>query len=372
MHNWSTTVLQAMTQEVPPVLVTIINHAGSAPRTAGARMLVTDDGSLHGTIGGGKYEALAMEKARALQDAWVAARTASVAPPPAACAMAFSLHGIEDMDMICGGDLLLLLEVLPHGGTAQEAFTAAAAAEARGEGYVFITRLVVSGGAEAPLPRPGEPVRAERHVYCETPGAALPEGIPAPVLIHLPLGREGAPLHITGPDGVYLVEPVPSPHVVHIFGGGHVAKALAQALHPLNFTAFILEDRPEFADPRRFAHAHTRLLPALGQKDTAAYLAGARINERHGIVIMTRGHAHDRDVLAAALAVPAGYVGMIGSRAKWRQVKQSLLDAGTPVGALERVATPIGLDIGADTPAEIAVSIAAELIAWRSGKKAWP
>ncbi len=373
MQMWNTTVLEAIGREVPPVLVAIINHAGSAPRTAGARMLVLYDGPLHGTIGGGKYEALAMEKARAMQEAWLAARAASAPPPPNACTMAFSLHGIEDMDLICGGELSILLELLPQGGMAEAAFAAAAAAETRGEGYAFITRLAPCGNAGAALPQHDAPMRAERHVYCyEATDAAPPQGIPLPVFSQIPSGKETAPLHFSDPNGEWLVEPFPSPHVLHIFGGGHVARALALAVHPLNFTAIILEDRPEFADLGRFPHARTHLLPALGQGETAAYLAGAHINPRHGIIIMTRGHAHDRDVLAAALTVPAGYVGMIGSRAKWRQVRQSLLDAGTPEEALARVATPIGLDIGADTPEEIAVSIAAELIAWRSGRKVCP
>lgn len=372
MYNWSTTVLEATRRDVPPVLATIINHAGSAPRTAGARMLVLYDGPLHGTIGGGKYEALAMKKARAMQDAWLAALAASAPPPPTACTMNFSLHGIEDMDLICGGELSILLELLPQGGMLQAAFTAAAAAETRGEGYAFITRLTPCGNVETALPLHDAPVHTERHVYCyEATDAAPPKGIPHPVLSQIPSGKGTALLHCSDPSGVWIVEPFPSPHVVHIFGGGHVAKALTEAVHPLNFNAIILEDRPEFAEPERFPHALAHLLPALGQKETAAYLAVAHITPRHGIIIMTRGHAHDRDVLAAALTVPAGYVGMIGSRSKWRQVQQSLLDAGTSAEALARVATPIGLDIGADTPEEIAVSIAAELIAWRSGKKTW-
>ena len=205
MYNWSTTVLEAIRRDVPPVLATIINHAGSAPRTAGARMLVLYDGPLHGTIGGGKYEALAMKKARAMQDAWLAALAASAPPPPTACTMNFSLHGIEDMDLICGGELSILLELLPQGGMLQAVFTAAAAAETRGEGYAFITRLAPCGNADASLPQHDVPVQAERHAYCyEAADATPPEGIPLPVLSQIPSGKGTALLHCSDPSGVWM------------------------------------------------------------------------------------------------------------------------------------------------------------------------
>ena len=125
----------------------------------------------------------------------------------------------------------------------------------------------------------------------------------------------------------------------------------------------VVDDRAEFADPRRFPMARRCLtLPAF--EDLAARCG---IGRHHYVAIMTRGHSFDREVLAQALKTDAFYIGMIGSSSKKASVYKALRAQGVSDAALDKVCCPIGLGIGADTPQQIAVSVVAELMAARAG-----
>ena len=146
-----------------------------------------------------------------------------------------------------------------------------------------------------------------------------------------------------------------------ICGGGHVSLEVAHIARRLEFELVIIDDRPEFASRDRF--------PMAGQVVCAPFLEaldalGSRESDYY--VILTRGHAHDRDCLEHVLGGRYAYVGMIGSRAKVAAVKQSLEEAGIPRETLDGVCAPIGLPLGGQTPAEIAVSIAAQLVQVRA------
>ena len=150
--------------------------------------------------------------------------------------------------------------------------------------------------------------------------------------------------------------------IVYVFGGGHVAQALVPVLASADFACVVVEDRPEFADPALFSQAQdVRLIPVerLGEE--------LDIREEDYICVMTRGHANDTECEAFALTTDARYIGVIGSRRKIAVVNERLLARGFAQADLDRVHTPIGLPIGAQTPAEIAISIAAEMIKVRAG-----
>jgi xanthine dehydrogenase accessory factor len=150
--------------------------------------------------------------------------------------------------------------------------------------------------------------------------------------------------------------------VVFIFGAGHISRQLALLTRLVGFRTVVLDDRPEFANRERFASAdEVVVLPSL---DGA--MADLPLDENSFIVLVTRGHAHDKNLLGEALATRAGYIGMIGSRRKRDAVYQDLEKEGFAPEAFQRVHSPIGLSIAAETPEEIAVSIAAELIAVRA------
>jgi xanthine dehydrogenase accessory factor len=157
-----------------------------------------------------------------------------------------------------------------------------------------------------------------------------------------------------------FVEPILAIPTLYLFGGGHVSKALAQVAETAGFESIVCDDRPAFANPERFPHAketHSgpweELLPKLSP------------NGFSYLVIATRGHKGDLICLRWALNTPARYIGMVGSRRKLVEFFKVLEDEGVPHEVLERVHSPVGLEIGALTPGEIAVSAAAEMIAVR-------
>ncbi|MCR4428344.1 MAG: XdhC/CoxI family protein [Caldiserica bacterium] len=175
---------------------------------------------------------------------------------------------------------------------------------------------------------------------------------------------EGLGVLCGGEADVYI-EPVGAPPFLYIFGGGHVGFALYQVASLLEFRIIIVDDRPAFASPERFPRAH-RII----QKDFEEALREINFYPSDFAVIVTRGHAHDQLVLREILKkerIP-GYIGMIGSRAKNARVFQNLEKEGIPRELLTRVFAPIGLDIGGEKPEEIAISILAEIIAFRHGK----
>ncbi|MGI6366477.1 MAG: XdhC family protein [Bacillota bacterium] len=152
----------------------------------------------------------------------------------------------------------------------------------------------------------------------------------------------------------------PRPCLV-IFGGGHVAVPVAELGKLVDFEVIVNDDRPEFANPQRFPHADKILVKEHGQA-----LAQLNPGPRHYLVIVTRGHVHDRECLIRALATEASYIGVIGSIKKATEMKQWLLEQGYGKEDVGRVFSPIGLDIKAVTPEEIAVSIMAEIIRERN------
>jgi xanthine dehydrogenase accessory factor len=152
----------------------------------------------------------------------------------------------------------------------------------------------------------------------------------------------------------------PSPRLV-IAGAGHVSMAVASAAKGMGFEIVVIDDRPEYACAERFPGATC----VVGKVD--ARLQECAIDTQTYVLIVTRGHRNDADVLAAVIGSDAKYIGLIGSKRKVLTILRELLAGGATMQQLQRVYSPVGLDIGAITPAEIAVSILAELIATRRG-----
>lgn len=161
---------------------------------------------------------------------------------------------------------------------------------------------------------------------------------------------------------VFVDVTVPRPDLL-IVGAGHVAMPVAEIGHMCGFRVTVVDDRADMASEARFPHAAERIAG-----DIVETLAAFPITPQTYIVLVTRGHALDEDALRTVIDSSARYVGMIGSRRKVRIIYEHLRADGVDEALIERVHSPIGLDIGSETPAEIAVSILAELIAVRSGK----
>jgi xanthine dehydrogenase accessory factor len=160
-----------------------------------------------------------------------------------------------------------------------------------------------------------------------------------------------------------MVELVRTEPPLIICGAGHIGQSLAPLARLLDFDVIVIDDRADFASRDLFPDEQVQLLV----KPYAEALASLNITPSTSIVIVTRGHKHDENCLRILLTTPARYIGMIGSARRVITVFRRLLDEGFPMEAIQRVHAPIGLDIGARTPAEIAVSILAEIILTKYG-----
>jgi xanthine dehydrogenase accessory factor len=162
-----------------------------------------------------------------------------------------------------------------------------------------------------------------------------------------------------------FVEPVePSPEL-YVFGAGHVGHFVAKMAHEVAFRVHVIDDREKFANAERFGEGIDVIVDHI-----PTWLQSHQLSATAYAVIVTRGHTHDLDALRALAGSPLRYLGLIGSKAKVKRIFDELLDEGMATESLLGVHAPIGLDIGAITPQEIAVSIVAELIAIKHGKSA--
>jgi xanthine dehydrogenase accessory factor len=168
---------------------------------------------------------------------------------------------------------------------------------------------------------------------------------------------------ICGGQMEVFIEPVEPAPDVYIFGAGHVGYFLGRMAHETGFHVHVIDDREKFASAERFGEGIEVIVD-----DIPAWLERRQLPPTAYAVIVTRGHKHDLDVLRALVATPLRYVGLIGSRAKVKRIFDALVDEGVAEDVLRGVHAPIGLDIGAITPQEIAVSILAELIGVKHGK----
>jgi len=164
-----------------------------------------------------------------------------------------------------------------------------------------------------------------------------------------------------------FIEPVEASPDVYVFGAGHVGYFVAKMAHEVGFRVHVVDDREKFANAERFGEGIDVVVENIPDWLTAHALPPTAY-----AVIVTRGHTHDLDALRALTAHPLRYLGLIGSKAKVRRIFDVLQSEGIADDKLRSVHAPIGLDIGAITPQEIAVSIVAELIAAKHGKIAEP
>jgi len=335
------------------VLATIIKQAGPSPRGIGAKCLLTKDGTLIGTVGGGRLEAEVLGKAPQVLQSGVPE------------VLSFHLKGtdVEDTDMLCGGDVEVFLAPLSPKDVSLPSFLDAVLKIHRRGGEGLIATVVdpeTWQGEKAPLlflTREGGQTGSMPHYHDLE--MELKNNLETLLKERLP---KIYTFSVSGTSLNVFVEPVISNPVLFIFGGGHVSQQIVPLAARVGFNVTVIDDREEFADPRLFPDA--KEVVKLGFEDVVDNLP---VNKSSFLVIVTRGHSFDKEVLAQALRTNARYVGMIGSRRKRDIIYQRLLEEGFTLEDLARVHSPIGLSIGAETPAEIAVSIVAELIQERAG-----
>ena len=175
-------------------------------------------------------------------------------------------------------------------------------------------------------------------------------------------GKRCATPRLGGGGSAFLERWAPAPRVV-LFGGGHVGRAICAALRDLELRVLVVEDREYFADPARFeGRVETRRSPL------AEGAAAVGLGPEDYALVVTRGHKEDLDCVRAALCRRPFYLGLLGSRRKLREFTRVLGEEGFGAEELAAIRCPVGLDIGAETPEEIAVAVAAELVAVRAGR----
>ncbi len=346
MKGFTQTLVALLEGGEPLVLATILTHAGSTPRSAGAKMLIRADGRIAGTIGGGLVEAEVMRSGLEMMGA----------PAPAIRAYDLGADDSADaMDMLCGGRLEVLLEPLAPTADTLRFYRGVAEALARGRKGLVVTALPLPGTASPP----GTKWHVDRHGV-PIDGTPVPKTIGKAALAEAALRR--SPMLHPPENPQFLFEPFFVPGTVVVFGAGHVSQAVAALTHMVGFRTVVRDDREAFANRERFPSAET--VEVITGFDRA--LNSLTVDHDTYLVIVTRGHRHDGTVLAQALSSAAGYIGMIGSRKKRDAIYADMRARGFTAGDLARVHSPIGLSIGAETPEEIAVSIVAELIAERA------
>ncbi len=328
------------------VQATIIRHAGSTPRSVGSKMFVRRDGSVIGSIGGGLVE-FTMQKYAAQVFETGKARIES-----------FDLTGKDAATtdkMICGGRLEVLLEYLPGEPEHGKAFRKLVTALQEGKKGYLIKALDTKGDSVPEMERCL--VRRDFVVLGSFPG---PDSW-IPILTGESI-RKKSPVIAEVEGKRFFVEPTFLPGTVYLFGAGHVSRPVAELANMVDFRTVVLDDREEFANKDRFPKAdQVIVIPSYGD-----LFANLDIDRDSYLVIVTRGHLHDKTVLEQCLRTAAGYIGMIGSKRKQHLVYEELMGKGFTEDDLKRVHNPIGLDISAETPEEIAVSIVAELIQARA------
>jgi xanthine dehydrogenase accessory factor len=348
MTTIAETAYQWLRRGEPLVLAMIASQQGSTPRSAGTQMIVAGGGKNFGTIGGGLLEAKVMAQCDALLGGG------------AGQWMRFDLSYTEvaGSDMICGGGLEVLLD--PVAATMENATFF--------ERWHQMTAVGEEGLLVIAIQRDGERIAAIHHGLVQADGR---------VHGHLPLsaaalqaivgaGRAASAMQtLEVEDHHVIVEPIRKPKTAFFLGAGHVARPTAHLAALVGFRVVVLDDRDAFASPERFPDAQVVRVLA----DFEHPFDGVKVDKESFIVIVTRGHLHDKVVLAQALRTEAGYIGMIGSRRKRDQIFKRLRAEGFGEEDLQRVHSPIGLDIGAETPEEIAVSIVAEMIDKKRSRK---
>ena len=295
-------------------LVALIESEGSTPRSSGAFMLVNKNGFVAGTVGGGGMEYAAVLEA---QKKLVEGETKSFLKR-------YDLTTAAGM--ACGGYCSLQFCYLP---AVQETDMLAEYILFRLKGKYPWWLLIPLGEGD---------IRVEEGLFIKKHKGFYEQD-----------GKE------------YYAEQYNYDGRVFIFGAGHVARELVPLLSHLGFKCVVIDDREEFAKPEVFPTAHKVLLA-----DYTKLNEVCKLNCMDYAVVMTRGHVHDANCERFLLTTPVPYIGVMGSKNKAKLARETLLSEGYSEKQLARIKTPIGLDIGSETPAEIAVSIAAQLIEVRS------
>jgi len=346
-------------------LCTIISSKGSLPMSGKAKMLVGEDGTMVGTVGGGCLEA----------DVWAEAQRVVKKDISKIASFILTEQHAGESGLNCGGKVEIFIEpVVPERMTA--VFEEIARIRAQGEKGAIAT--VISSRIPPEMKEQSKLVlRADGTIvggigaggFIEDSVRQKAEEVMREdylTVLQFDISEEEAQRWGLEPGDTLdvFVEPIIAIPTLYLFGGGHVSLQIAKVAKMVGFKIVVIDDRPAFANKERFPMAdETRV------EDMYTVFERLHIDDQSYIVAVTRGHQHDEPVIEQAIRTEARYIGMIGSKRKISRMWKKLIERGADKQRLTQVHAPIGLEIGADTPEEIAVSIVAQLIESRRGRK---
>jgi xanthine dehydrogenase accessory factor len=341
-------LLAAIESGRPAAWCRLVETRGSTPQKAGAAMLVYEDGSQAGTLGGGCVEAEVKRRALTL----LAENRSEV------CTFQLDSDYGWDDGLICGGRMKIAVQPLAENADYLRRL-AICAEQGRGCTEAIIFDDSVFDDSIFEDKRGG--VKSPASFLFESDGKlaiGATREVPPQVVAQLkPLSTRPRPYVA---DGVAYLPLLPRCRLI-IVGGGHVGKAVADLAADLQFDVWVVDDRPEYVAEERFPRAQRRVSGPIDR-----VLPDLEVTPDSYCLIVTRGHNHDQEALFHLVNRGARYVGLIGSRRKIKMIFENLLAEGVSREALAKVYAPLGIDIGSQTVPEIAVSICAELIAHRN------
>lgn len=328
------------------VMATVIKQKGSLPRSVGTRCLVMEDGSLKGTIGGGKLEFEVVEQAKKVfldgRSSWLKIDLTS--------------NDVNSSEMICGGTAEVFIDpIFPENSNQFLVYRKLAASFEKGQKSTLYTLI-------------REEEWQEKNKNCmlfTEDGEILGELESLPLKDFYSNSPETGELSTKfNPENLVFTQLITPPETVFIFGAGHVAKSIAPLAKMSNFNVIVIDERESLANFERFPDA-VKIVNAPFSKS----FEQLTLNRSSYIVILTKDHQSDRMVLGKSIPSDAAYVGMIGSHRKRKLIYDDLAKSGINNAQLEKIHSPIGLSIGSETPEEIAISIVAELIKERAARR---
>ncbi|MBI2955292.1 MAG: XdhC family protein [Chloroflexi bacterium] len=359
-------------------VATVVQTRGSTPREIGAKMVVRPSGSIIGTVGGGCGEA----------EVWRTAVEVIHTRKPRTVEVDLTQEISMQSDGVCGGIMDVFVEAWWTGGSSAERSPArqdggasplditqalvsaekerkpvalATVVHCRGEAWLEDGAKMVVFGDGTALGSFGQPDLDD--IILDAALKALSTGEPG--VVRTRSGKDGQEIGKTVPDVEVFVEPFKPQPTLLIAGAGHIAVPLAKIGKMLDLHVAVVDDRASFANEERFPEIDQIIV-----SDFETALSDFPITSDTYIVLITRGHQHDVVSLKQVIDSPAAYIGMIGSKRRVFAVFKLLHEEGMSLDKLARVHSPIGVDLAAETPAEIALSISAEVVKVMRGGKA--
>lgn len=320
-----------------------LEHKGSVPRKDYPNMLVFENGKSIGTVGGGNLEHSVIEMAKSV--------------------IANNLPVFETFDLtqtdpsakgsICGGRTRILIE--PYTKKLRDIWKSLDLLNLHKPGVIMVTEVIA-----------GEIVSSQRYVL--HPNSSL-QAIPDKIAqIIKPVWRSGKSKTLSTPDGFYLIHRISPLPMLHIFGAGHVGHSVAELAHFIDLDTTIYDDREDLANLERFPHARRICVDSFSNMAERA-----PISQNDYVLVMTRGHQHDLELLRWLLSLKITYLGLLSSKTKWRLLSETLLEEGYTADVLKSIHAPVGLEIKSETVPEIAISIISEIIhSIRTGNRSGP